>query len=194
MSSESSCWVTVQLRVCVWGGGGLMSVPAVCVYTNKFYFYAVLRSIHHIVECGYNKLIPPEVKCCLRLCSNISHRGFIFFQTLLSFYTLNKWKTNQQFYIIIISICFLHVCICTQCYILLIVSFRVFVPVVSCVSQGSVAGDAFTLSLVEGVQGVRVVTRLPASSAEVTSLIKTLQHVLPLCIRNLSSNQSALIN
>lgn len=64
------------------------------------------------------------------------------------------------------------------------------VPVVPRVSQGAVAGDAFTLPLVEGVQGVRVVTGLPASSVQVTPLIETLQHVLPLCIRDLSVNQS----
>ncbi len=56
------------------------------------------------------------------------------------------------------------------------------VPVVPCVSQGAVAGDAFALSLVEGVQGVRVVTGFPATGVQVTPLIKTLQHVLPLCI------------
>lgn len=70
----------------------------------------------------------------------------------------------------------------------------VCVPVVSCVSQGAVAGDAFALSLVEGVQGVRVVARLPASSAQVTPLIKTFQHVLPLCIRDLSIHQSETKN
>lgn len=63
------------------------------------------------------------------------------------------------------------------------------VPVVPRVSQGPVAGDALALSLVEGVQGVRVVAGPPAPSAQVASLIKTLQHVLPLRIRNLSIDQ-----
>lgn len=64
------------------------------------------------------------------------------------------------------------------------------VPVVSCVSQGAVAGDALALSLVEGVQGVGVVSGLPAPGAQVTPLIEPLQHVLPLCIRDLSTKQS----
>lgn len=59
------------------------------------------------------------------------------------------------------------------------------VPVVSGVFQGSVAGDAFALPLVEGVQRVRVVAGLPAPRVQVTPLIKTLHHVLPFCIRDL---------
>lgn len=65
----------------------------------------------------------------------------------------------------------------------------VCVPEVACISEGAVAGDAFALPLVEGVQGVRVIARLPAASAQVTPLVETLQHVLPLCIRDLSTRQ-----
>lgn len=72
--------------------------------------------------------------------------------------------------------------------------FQMFLPVVARVPQGSVAGDALALPLVEGVQGVGVVTGLPAPSAQVTSLIKSFQHVLPLRIRNLSSSRCQLMS
>lgn len=71
-----------------------------------------------------------------------------------------------------------------------VLSVYLCVPVVPRVSQGAVAGDAFALPLVEGVQGVRVVTGLPASSVQVTPLIEALQHVLPLCVRDLPVNQA----
>lgn len=63
------------------------------------------------------------------------------------------------------------------------------VPVVARVSQCSVAGDTFALSLVEGIQRVRIVAGLPAPSVQVTPLIKALQHVLPLLIGNLENSQ-----
>lgn len=53
-------------------------------------------------------------------------------------------------------------------------------PVVAGVPQGSVAGDTLALPLIEGVQGVRIVAGLPAAGTQVTPLIKTIQHVLPL--------------
>lgn len=63
-------------------------------------------------------------------------------------------------------------------------------PEVARVSEGAVTGDALTLPLVEGVQGVRVVAGLPAAGVEVTPLIEALQHVLPLCIRDLSTSRN----
>lgn len=65
----------------------------------------------------------------------------------------------------------------------------VCVPEVTRISEGAVAGDALTLPLVEGVQGVRVIARLPAASVQVTALVETLQHVLPLSVRDLSIKQ-----
>lgn len=65
----------------------------------------------------------------------------------------------------------------------------VCVPGVTCISEGAVAGDTLALPLVEGVQGVWVIARFPAASVQVAPLVEALQHVLPLCIRNLSIQQ-----
>lgn len=70
----------------------------------------------------------------------------------------------------------------------------VCVPGVTCVSEGAVAGDPLALPLVEGVQGVGVIARLPAASVQVAPLVEALQHVLPLCIRHLSIQQEKKIH
>lgn len=66
----------------------------------------------------------------------------------------------------------------------------VCVPVVASVPQGAVAGDAFALPLVEGVQRVRVVAGSPAPGVQVAALVEALQHVLPLGIGDLCGHQS----
>lgn len=66
---------------------------------------------------------------------------------------------------------------CVMC-----VCLRVCVPEVSGISKGTVAGDAFTLPLVEGVQRVRVIAGFPAAGVQITPFVETVQHVLPLCI------------
>lgn len=143
---------------------------------DKLSFYAGMqtcdRFIHNSVESACNKYIPPEV------CLSGAAETFCYKESALSQGCLPSLTQHTCCVVSDFSVgCHLYLCM-----FVLYTALCGFVPVVSSVSQGSITGDAFTLSLVESVQSVRVVSRLPAPSAQVTPLIKALQHVLPLCI------------
>lgn len=62
-------------------------------------------------------------------------------------------------------------------------------PVMACVSENSVAGYPLTLSLVEGIQFVRVLAWFPTPGVEVVLLFKLFQEVVPFCLWDLKQKE-----
>lgn len=61
------------------------------------------------------------------------------------------------------------------------------------VSKRSVAWDSLAFSLIEGIQTVGVLARLPSVSTEVAFLFKLFQQVIPLGVGNLEHNGNIAI-